>query len=141
MSTRESRREYENSTKGAWALGGAAFAGVMLTTMGAFQALQSIAALADDQVYVRGIKYAYQFDLTTWGWIHLIIAIIAIGTGIGILAQQTWANAVGLVIAFLSALSNFAFMPYYPFWSIVILAFDVFVIWALCSVLAHDDRI
>jgi hypothetical protein len=138
MSTTSSHRDYERSTKGAWALGGAAFAGVMLATLGAFQALQGIAAIADDEVYVRGIKYAYQFDLTTWGWIHLILGIIAIATGIGILAQQTWANAVGIVIAFLSALSSFAFMPYYPFWSITILAFDIFVIWALCSILAND---
>ena len=65
MSTTSSHRDYENSTKGAWALGGAAFAGVMLATLGAFQALQGIAAIADDEVYVRGIKYAYQFDLTT----------------------------------------------------------------------------
>jgi hypothetical protein len=138
MSTTSSHRDYENSTKGAWALGGAAFAGVMLATLGAFQALQGIAAIADDEVYVRGIKYAYQFDLTTWGWIHLILGVVAIATGIGILAQQTWANAVGIVIAFLSALSSFAFMPYYPFWSITILAFDIFVIWALCSILAND---
>ena len=138
MSTTSSHRDYENSTKGAWALGGAAFAGVMLATLGAFQALQGIAAIADDEVYVRGIKYAYQFDLTTWGWIHLILGVIAVATGIGILAQQTWANAVGIVIAFLSALSSFAFMPYYPFWSITILAFDIFVIWALCSILAND---
>ena len=138
MSTTSSHRDYENSTKGAWALGGAAFAGVMLATLGAFQALQGIAAIADDEVYVRGIKYAYQFDLTTWGWIHLILGVIAVATGIGILAQQTWASAVGIVIAFLSALSSFAFMPYYPFWSITILAFDIFVIWALCSILAND---
>jgi hypothetical protein len=138
MSTTSSHRDYENSTKGAWALGGAAFAGVMLATLGAFQALQGIAAIADDEVYVRGIKYAYQFDLTTWGWIHLVLGVVAVATGIGILAQQTWANAVGIVIAFLSALSSFAFMPYYPFWSITILAFDIFVIWALCSILAND---
>jgi len=138
MSTTSSRREYENSTKGAWALGGAAFAGVMLTTLGAFQALEGIAAVANDDVYVRGINYVYQFDLTTWGWIHLVLGLIAVATGVGILAQQTWATAVGLVIAFLSAMSSFAFMPYYPFWSIVILAFDVFVIWALCSILAND---
>ena len=138
MSTTSSHRDYENSTRGAWALGGAAFAGVMLATLGAFQTLQGIAAIADDEVYVRGIKYAYQFDLTTWGWIHLILGVIAVATGIGILAQQTWANAVGIVIAFLSAMSSFAFMPYYPFWSITILAFDIFVIWALCSILAND---
>jgi hypothetical protein len=138
MSTTSSRREFENSAKGAWALGGAAFAGVMLATLGAFQALQGIAALANDEIYVRGLNYVYRFDLTTWGWIHLIVGVVAVAAGVGILAQQAWASAVGLVIAFLSALTSFAFMPYYPFWSIVILAFDIFVIWALCTILAHD---
>lgn len=138
MSTTASRSEYEHSTKGAWAMGGVAFAGVMLATLGVFQALQGIAAIADDEVYVSGISYVYQFDLTTWGWIHLVIGVIAIAAGLGMLAQQTWANLVGLLIAFLSAISSFAFMPYYPFWSIVILAFDIFVIWAVCSIIAND---
>jgi hypothetical protein len=138
MSTTSSRRDFESSTRGAWALGGAAFAGVMLATLGAFQALQGIAAIADDDLYVRGINYVYKFDLTAWGWIHLIIGLIAVVAGVGILAQQAWANAVGLVIAFLSALSSFAFLPYYPFWSIVILAFDIFVVWALCAVVTAD---
>jgi hypothetical protein len=138
MSSTSTRREFENSTRGAWALGGATFAGVMLVTVGAFQALQGIAAIANDDVYVRGISYVYQFDLTTWGWIHLIIALIAVAAGVGILAQQTWATAVGVVIAFLSALSSFAFLPYYPFWSIVILAVDIFVVWALCAVVTAD---
>ena len=95
MSTTSSRREYENSTKGAWALGGAAFAGVMLATLGFFQVLEGIAAIANDEVYVTGINYAYEFDLTTWGWIHLSSGIIAVATGLGILAQQTWAHLVG----------------------------------------------
>ena len=138
MSTTSSHREYENSTKGAWAMGGLAFAGVMLATLGVFQALQGVAAIADDDVYVSGIDYVYRFDLTTWGWIHLVIGVIAVASGLGMLAQQVWANLVGLLIAFLSAISSFAFMPYYPFWSLVILAFDIFVIWAVCSVIAND---
>ena len=138
MSTTSSRSAYEHSTKGAWAMGGVAFAGIMLATLGVFQLLQGIAAIADDEVYVSGIEYVYRFDLTTWGWIHLIIGVIAIGAGLGMLAQQTWANLVGLLIAFLSAISSFAFMPYYPFWSLVILAFDIFVIWAVCSIIAND---
>ncbi len=81
MSTTSSRRDYESSTKGACALGGAAFAGVMLTILGAFQALQGIAALATTRSMSAGINYVYEFDLTTWGWIHLVLGLIAVAAG------------------------------------------------------------
>ena len=132
------RTDYEASTKRMWAEGGAAFAGIMLATLAFFQIFEGIAAIADDQVYVKGINYVWAFDLTTWGWIHLILGIIGLCTGIGLILSQSWSQMVGLVVAFLSALSSFAFLPYYPVWSIVILAFDVFVIWALCTQLAND---
>jgi len=119
-------------------MGGSAFAGVMLATVSAFQILEGIAAIANDNVYVRGLKYAFEIDLTTWGWIHLVLGVIGLATGIGILASQAWAYVVGIVIAFLGSLSSFAFLPYQPFWSMTIIAFDVFVIWALSSSLAHD---
>ena len=139
MSTTSSRTEYESSNRRLWAEGGAAFAGIMLATLGLFQIFESIAALANDKVYVSGINYVYQFDLTTWGWIHMLLGIVAIATGIGLIVGQAWAQIVGLVIAVLSALSSFAFLPYYPFWAVTILAFDVFVLWALCTQLANDE--
>jgi hypothetical protein len=138
MSTTSSRQEYERSTKGAWAMGGAAFAGIMLATVSVFQILEGIAAIANDEVYVRGLKYAYEADLTAWGWIHLLLGIAGVATGIGILATQTWAYMVGIAVAFLGAISSFAFMPYYPFWAIAVMAFDIFVIWALTSLIAND---
>lgn len=138
MSTTPSRRAYESSTAGAWAIGGAAFAGVMLATVAIFQILQGIAAIADDEMYVSGIKYVYQIDLTTWGWVHLVLGIVGLTAGIGILANKAWANVIGIVLATLGAISSFAFLPYFPFWSLVIIAFDVFIIWALCSNLTHD---
>lgn len=138
MSATASRREFENSTKGVWAMGGIAFAGVMLITVSAFQIVEGIAAVADDDVYVRGVNYVFAFDLTTWGWIHLVLGLVGVATGIGLLANQTWAYLVGIVIAFFGALSSFAFLPYYPFWAMAIIAFDVFVIWALTVTMAND---
>lgn len=111
--------------------GTTAFAGMMLATLGVFQILEGISAIANDHIYVSGIKYVYDIDVTAWGWFHLVIGIIALATGIGILMGQTWGYIVGLVVAFISAASSFAFLPFYPFWAIVIIAFDVLVIWAL----------
>ena len=138
MSTTSSRAPYDTSTRRMWAEGGATFAGIMLATLGVFQIFEGIAALANDKVYVSGINYVYQFDLTTWGWIHLLIGAVAVATGIGLIMAQAWAQIVGLVVAVLSALSSFAFLPYYPFWAVTILAFDIFVMWALCTQLAND---
>jgi hypothetical protein len=138
MSTTSSRRQFENSGTGAWSMGIGGPAGVLLATVAVFQILEGLAALFDDNVYVAGLNYVYQFDLTTWGWIHLIIGIIGLATGLALVANQAWANVVGIVLACLGAISNFAFLPYYPFWSMLIIAFNVLVMWALTMQLAHD---
>ncbi|MGW2095059.1 DUF7144 family membrane protein [Promicromonospora sukumoe] len=121
------------------ALGTSAFAGVMLIMVSVFQILQGIAATAAGTVYVTGAEYVFQLDVTTWGWIHIVVGAIALATGIGVLAGQTWAYVAGIVLAAVSALANFAFIPYYPFWTLLIIAFDVAVIWALSTLVAHHD--
>lgn len=121
------------------AAGTVAFAGVMLTAVAAFQIIEGIAAIASDKVYLSGISYTYELDVTTWGWIHLVLGLLGMTIGIGILGGQPWALLGGIVIAFLSALTNFVFLPYYPFWTIVVLAFDALVIWALCNEIGRAD--
>ncbi len=44
-----------------------------------------------------------------------------------------WARSVGIGFAVLSMIANFAFVPYYPVWALLIIVIDVFVIWALCA--------
>ena len=124
--------------KTALAFGTTTFAGVMLTAAALFQLLEGIAAVADDAVFVKGPEYVYAFDLTTWGWIHIILGAAGVMVGIGILAGQAWARVTGVVIAFFGALGTFAFMPYYPFWALAVLGFYVLVIWAL-STQMHAD--
>lgn len=111
--------------------GTTAFAGMMLATLGVFQILEGISAIANDHIIVSGIDYVWDIDITAWGWFHLIVGIIGLATGVAILMGQTWGYLVGLVIAFVSAASSFAFIPLYPWWAIIIIAFDVLVIWAL----------
>ena len=83
--------------------------------------------------------YTFQFDATSWGWIHLIIGVIAVAVGLGILYGQTWAIVGGLAVAGVSALGQFMFMPYYPFWSMLLIFIDVVVIWALATTLGDSD--
>ena len=140
MSTSSGTGGNVGTPKGVVAFGVTTFAGVLLTLASIFQILQGIAAIANDNVYVRGLSYTYEFDVTAWGWIHLLLGLVGLGTGIGILMGQTWGRILGILIAGVSMLSNFMFMPYYPFWSLAVIALDVVVIWALCSQIA-DERV
>jgi hypothetical protein len=122
----------------AFASGVTLFAGVLLVVVAAFQVLEGIAAIANDTVFVRGFDYVWKFDVTAWGWIHLIVGLLGVATGVGILMGQAWAWVVGIAIAGISALTNFMFMPYYPFWSLAVIGIDILVIWALCRQIAGD---
>jgi hypothetical protein len=136
--TTTSRESLADSSKGAWATGVGMFAAVILLTLGTFQAFQGLSAILNDKLYVAGIDYVYSFDLTAWGWIHLTIGVIAVLTGIGLFFGQGWARVVGLIIAVLSALVNFMFIPQYPLWSLVVIAFDIAAVWALSTLISYE---
>lgn len=114
-----------------WAVGFTVFAGVMLVTIGILHALWGLVALFNDEFFVVGANYTFKFDATVWGWIHLLGGIIAILAGFSVFAGRVWARVVGVAIAVISLIANFASIPYYPVWSIVIIALDLAVIWAL----------
>ena len=113
------------------AIGFIVFAAVMMMMTGAFQALAGLVAIFENEFYVATRNYLFQFDATSWGWIHLIVGVIVALAGFALLSGATWARVVGITLAVLSAIANFLFIPYYPFWSLLIIALDVFVIWAL----------
>lgn len=114
-----------------WALGGVLFAAVMLVLIGAFQIIDGIVAIVDDNWYVVAPHYTYSIDTTAWGWIHLIMGIVLVIGGVALFQRKLWAGILAIALATLSAILNFFFIPYYPFWAILIIAIDVFVIWSL----------
>ena len=122
----------ERGTSG-WAAGFSLFAALMMIMAGCWQALAGLIAIFENEFYVQTRNYLFEFDATTWGWIHLVVGALIGLAGVGLLAGQTWARVVGIVLAVLSAIANFLFIPYYPFWSLLIIALDVFVIWALAA--------
>ena len=123
-----------------WAVGLAAFAGAVMLLVGIFQAFAGLAAIFEDEFFVVGPNYAYDVDVTTWGWIHLILGIVVAFAGISIYAGATWARSVGVVLAILSAVANFFFIPYYPVWAVLIIALDIAVIWALVQYTPDEAR-
>ncbi|NGO74166.1 hypothetical protein G6045_00455 [Streptomyces sp. YC504] len=117
----------------AWASGGMLFAGVLMLVNGVFGVLEGIAGIAKDDVYTRLGDYVFEFNLTTWGWIHLILGIVVAVTGWGILKGAGWARGAGIALASLALVANFMWLPYQPVWALVAIAIGVFVIWALCT--------
>jgi hypothetical protein len=99
---------------------------------GIFGAIEGIVALFRNEVFVVGAEYAFAFDLTAWGWIHLLVGILVAAAGAAVLAGRAWGRAVGITLAALSMFANFLFIPYYPMWSLLIIVLNVFVIAALC---------
>ncbi|MER7758285.1 hypothetical protein [Streptomyces sp. NPDC097619] len=130
-------RSPDQASHEAWVRGGVAFAGTLLLCTGILAVLQGIAAAAEDDVYARVGSYVYKFDLTAWGWIHIIVGALAIVTGVGLLKDQAWARFAGIFLASLSLVTQFLFLPYAPVWSVIVIGIDVFIIWALVS---REDR-
>ena len=116
-----------------WAVGFILFAGIMMIMAGVFQAIVGLVAIFQNEFYVATRNYLFQFDATTWGWIHLVVGLIVAFAGWGVLSGRTWARVVGITLAVLSAIANFLFIPYYPFWALTVITLDIFVIWALAA--------
>jgi hypothetical protein len=118
------------ATSNGWGL--VVFAGVMMVMLGIFHALTGLTAILKDKFFVfTPGNYLISVDVTSWGWIHLIGGVVVALAGFFVFSGALWARAIGIVLAGLSAIANFLFIPYYPFWSLLMIALDIFVIWAL----------
>jgi hypothetical protein len=136
--TEQSPSQYRSAGRAGKATSGTAvgfilFAGIMMIMVGVFQALQGIIAIFENEFYVATRNYLFQFDATTWGWIHLLVGLLVAFAGWGLLSGRTWARVVALTLAVLSAITNFLFIPYYPFWALLLVTLDIFVIWAIAA--------
>jgi len=120
-------------TRSPLAAGLTLFAAVVLITVGAFQFLQGLAAVVQDDLFVITPNSIYELNLSVWGWIHLAFGVLLAVTGVFLLRDQRWARITGIALAGISAIANFLFIPTYPVWALLIIALDVAVIWALTT--------
>ena len=112
-------------------MSGIVFAASVLMLIGCFQAISGLVAIVDDEFFVVTRNYTFDLDTSTWGWLHLLIGIALVITGFGLFSRSTWAGVTAIVLAMLSALANFLFIPYYPLWATLLVVLNIWVIWSL----------
>ncbi|QES42513.1 hypothetical protein DEJ49_17390 [Streptomyces venezuelae] len=138
MATSTPVHHRSGTTAQAAAAGLTVFAAVMLMLAGIMGFVRGLMAILEDDVFLTTRDYVFQFDLTSWGWIHLILGVVAIGVSAGLFAAMAWARVTGVIIAGLLMIANFLSIPYYPFWSLTLIAVNGFIIWGLCVVRRED---
>ena len=124
-------------TKRTWARGLTVFAATIMIVAGVFQALQGLVALANSEFYVVGSEYTFEFDITAWGWIHLVLGVLQCAVAFFLLRGAMWARITAVALVALNALEQLAFLGANPFWATIIIVLDVVVIWAI---VVHGDE-
>jgi hypothetical protein len=117
--------------RSGWAVGWMMWAAVWMWILGFFHALAGFAAIVEDEIFVATPDYIYRLDVTTWGWIHLILGIVVLFAGFSVFNGAVWARTVGVTLAVVSTIANFVWLPHYPIWGILMITANAFVIWAL----------
>lgn len=120
-----------NRQPSGWAIGWTAFAAILMIMMGFWWILTGFVAILSSEFYAVTQKWIFQFDVSTWGWIHLILGIVILASGCGLFLGAVWARIVGVILAVVAGLLAFGWLPYYPVWAILFVAISVAVIWAL----------
>ena len=96
--------EYQDDTVSGW-VGWVYFASVLMIVIGGMNAIQGLAALLRDEDYwvAVGQGAVVTFDITAWGWIHLIIGLLLITAGWGLFSRSTWGAAMAIFLASLKS--------------------------------------
>ncbi|CAL9336566.1 DUF7144 family membrane protein [Streptomyces sp. enrichment culture] len=115
-----------------------ALAASLMIFNGIMAMLSGIAAIANDEVFVTTRNYVFEFDLTAWGWIHLMIGLGVVLAGVSLFQGSRWARVVGIGLAGLSMIASFMWLPYAPVWAVTIIGLDAIIIWALCKAQSTD---
>jgi hypothetical protein len=141
MSDLAKRQAIIEGPKAQWAGGLTLFAGVMLFWAGILEFLQGFSAVLGDDVFVSTPSFLFALDLTTWGWVHMLIAVAAMVVGGAVITHRTWGLVAGLVIAVIVAVANFLFIPQSGSWPLAAIGLSVAIIWALSQVIGQNRKL
>jgi hypothetical protein len=109
--------------------GWAGFAGMMILVVGTFNVIWGLVALVQDTYFAS--DQLLMWSLNSWGAIHIAIGCLQLLTALLIFGGSGAGPVLGLVLAFFSAVGALVSIGAYPIWSIVIIAIDGLVIYAL----------
>jgi hypothetical protein len=108
------------------------FAVLMLILAGGFQIINGLVALFRSGTYLVGRSgLAVDVDYTTWGWVHIGLGLLAIVAALGLMRSHLWARILGVTLAVISAIAYMAFVPAFPALSLVVIALDVLIVYAI----------
>jgi hypothetical protein len=107
------------------------FAALMMILTGAFNIIYGLVAILRSTFFLETPNNTLLFNLSAWGWIHLILGILLVVAGFAVIAGQAWARAVAIVLAMVNAITQMLLFSAYPWWSLLTIAVDVLVIYAL----------
>jgi len=124
-----SRRRREH----AWLNGYTVFAVAIMFVLGLWQFLAGLTAVVRDGLYAAPAGYTYSFNIAGWGWLVLLLGVLIAGTAVVVLQGRSWGDTAAIVLASLSMVANFVLIPFYPIWSLVIIALNTTLIWALTT--------
>jgi len=126
-----------DANRSSWAVGWTYFAAFLMIMLGIWHAIAGLSAIIKKSVYSTGGQlgdgYFLKLNVSSWGWIHLILGIVIVFAGFGLFTGAVWARVVGVILAVLSGIAAFAWLPYYPVWAILLIAAAVAVVWALTA--------
>ncbi len=131
---RDYQGDYRDRTPGRHrgaVIGFTALAGTLMLLAGLWMATVAIVALSHGHVFNTAPAYTFRYNIRGWGWTELALGVVIFAAGMCVFLGMAWARYVGAFLAVLSAIANFVFIPYQPLWSIVMIALDAFIIWAL----------
>lgn len=110
-----------------------AFAGVMMVILGSLDVIWGLAAIVNDEVVVVGGHGALIFDLTTWGWIQLILGLVIGLTGLGLLVGNSVARVLGIFLLAINATLQVVWFTAAPLWAFLMIILDVVIIYQLTA--------
>lgn len=124
---------YRGPQRSGAVLGFSVLAAVLMMVSGVFGFFEGLAAIIRGSWFVVTRNYAYGMNAASFGWIHLALGVLIGAAGVALLFDRLWARVIGVILAALIAVANFVYIPYYPFWSIIAIALNLFIIWALLA--------
>lgn len=107
------------------------FAGVLMMIAGAVWAIQGLIAVFNHDLVIFGTEGALLLNVTGWGWVHLLLGLLLFLCGVLVMRGNMFGRIMAVIIAFISILVNFVWLPVYPVWAIIIITLDLFIIYAV----------